>query len=51
MRDATERNLLQRVQVDEISGSLIRMMKEVCGEILPQLGTKRRDTIEYGSAS
>ena len=48
MLDAAERNTTQRVQVDEISGSVVRMLEGVRGEIQPQLSGNRRRQLETG---
>jgi hypothetical protein len=51
MLDAAERNLVQRVQFDETSDNVVRMMAGVCGEDLPQAGRKRTHTIGNRSLS
>ena len=48
MLDAAERNPTLRVQVDEISGNLVRMLEGVRGGIQPQLSSNRRRPIETG---
>jgi hypothetical protein len=51
MRDAAMRNLSERVQVDEADGRGVRMMKAICGGILPQPGGRRRRPTGNGSVS
>src|ERR1700692_2534143 len=49
--DAAERNLRQCVQVDEIAGRGVRMIKSILGGILSQPGSVRRRPIGRWSVS
>src|ERR1700722_9919055 len=48
MSGAAQRNLTRRVQVDEISGSVVRMFKGAREGIQAQLGSSRSRPIETG---